>query len=202
MTELVGRRLGEFEVVRELGRGGMGIVYEAIQVPLNRRVALKVLGPGLGLTAKAVGRFRREAEAAAKLHHTNIVPVYATGEEAGFHFYAMELIDGPSLDRVIAELRNTSGGAKPTPTLAPELTATGPYLDTSTPTGSGVSSGLNSGSTYFDTVAKIIADVAEALHHAHQHNVIHRDIKPGNLLLGSDGRLSVNDFGLARALEE
>src|SRR5262245_51212920 len=105
MTELVGRRLGEFEVVRELGRGGMGIVYEAIQVPLNRRVALKVLGPGLGLTPKAVVRFRREAEAAAKLHHTNIVPVYATGEADGFHFYAMELIDGPSLDRVIKQLR-------------------------------------------------------------------------------------------------
>src|SRR5438105_13997553 len=93
-------RLGEFELVRELGRGGMGVVYEAVQVPLNRRVALKVLGPGLGLTPRAVDRFRREAEAAAKLHHTNIVPIYATGAEGGLHFYAMELIDGPSLDRV------------------------------------------------------------------------------------------------------
>ena len=200
MTDLVGKRLGEFEIVRELGRGGMGVVFEAVQRSLNRRVALKVLAPGLGLTPRAVQRFRREAESAAKLHHTNIVPVYATGEDSGFHFYAMELIDGPSLDRVIAELRE-SKTAKATPTLAPGLTTTGPYLDTSTPTGSAVS-GLSSGGAYFDTVARVIADVAEALDHAHQNNVIHRDIKPGNLLLGSDGRLSVNDFGLARALEE
>src|SRR5437660_11310086 len=99
------QRLGDFELVREIGRGGMGVVYEARQVSLNRRVALKVLAAGLGLTAKAVQRFRREAEAAAKLHHTNIVPVYATGEEEGAYFYAMELIDGPSLDHVIRQLR-------------------------------------------------------------------------------------------------
>src|SRR5262245_58820706 len=90
-------RLGDFEVVREIGRGGMGIVYEARQLSLNRPVALKVLGAGLGLTRHAVQRFHREAEAAAKLHHTNIVPVYATGEQDGTHFYAMELIEGLSL---------------------------------------------------------------------------------------------------------
>src|SRR6266478_842295 len=84
----IGQRLGDFEVGREVGRGGMGIVYEARQVSLNRKVALKVLAAGLGLTSKAVQRFHREAEAAAKLHHTNIVPVYATGEEDGTHFYA------------------------------------------------------------------------------------------------------------------
>src|SRR5271167_4571379 len=95
------RRLGDFEIVHELGHGGMGVVYEARQVSLNRRVALKVLSGGLNLTSKAVQRFRREAEAAAKLHHTNIVPVYATGEHDGTHFYAMELIEGPSLDLVI-----------------------------------------------------------------------------------------------------
>src|SRR5215468_1751905 len=99
------RRLGDFEIVREIGRGGMGVVYEARQVSLNRKVALKVLSGGLGLTPKAVQRFRREAEAAAKLHHTNIVPVYATGDQDGTHFYAMELIDGPSLDMVIRQLR-------------------------------------------------------------------------------------------------
>ena len=74
------RRLGDFEIVREIDRGGMGIVFEARQVSLNRKVALKVLSGGLGLTSTAVIRFRREAEAAAKLHHTNIVPIYATGE--------------------------------------------------------------------------------------------------------------------------
>ncbi len=95
------KRLGDFEILREIGRGGMGIVYEARQISLNRRVALKVLAGGLGLTDNAVERFLREAQAAAKLHHTNIVPVYATGHEDGLYFYAMELIDGSSLDRVI-----------------------------------------------------------------------------------------------------
>src|SRR5882672_11972211 len=110
------QRLGDFEIGREIGRGGMGVVYEARQVSLNRRVALKVLSGGLGLTPKAVQRFHREAEAAAKLHHTNIVPVYATGEEDGMHFYAMELIDGPSLDHVIQQIRDSaSGGGRQAP---------------------------------------------------------------------------------------
>src|SRR5205823_6967420 len=108
MTDLAGRRVGDFEVVRELGRGGMGVVYQARQVSLNRPVALKVLGPGLGLTPTAVNRFRREAEAAARLHHTNIVPVYATGEQDGTHFYAMERIEGPSLNHVIRQLRQSA----------------------------------------------------------------------------------------------
>src|SRR5258707_13306836 len=104
------RRLGDFEIIREIGRGGMGIVYEARQVSLNRPVALKVLSGTLGLTPKAVQRFRREAESAAKLHHTNIVPVYATGEENGTHYYAMELVEGSSLDRVIKQLRQHTAG--------------------------------------------------------------------------------------------
>src|SRR5438552_5273788 len=106
------RRLSDFELLRELGRGGMGVVYEARQVSLNRKVALKVLSGGLGLTPKAVQRFHREAEAAATLHHTNIVPVYATDEQDSTHFYAMELIDGPSLDHVIRQLK-ASGGRQP-----------------------------------------------------------------------------------------
>src|SRR5262249_8370292 len=123
MTDLVGKHLGDFEIVREVGRGGMGVVYEARQGALNRKRALNGLSSGLGLTPKAVERFRREAEAAARLHHTNIVPVYATGEEAGTHFYAMELIDGPSLDHVISQMRKQGGVAPP----SPELVATGPY---------------------------------------------------------------------------
>jgi serine/threonine protein kinase len=208
VTDLVGRRLGDFDVIRELGRGGMGVVYEAMQVSLNRRVALKVLGVGLGLTPKAVGRFRREAESAAKLHHTNIVPVYATGQEGGFHFYAMELIDGPSLDRVIRDLASralasrASDGTGDEHTGGSPVALTGPYVTPNALTPSGASSALGSDSGYFDAVARMVADVADALHHAHQNNVIHRDIKPSNLLLSPDGRLSVNDFGLARVLEQ
>src|SRR4051794_22264964 len=103
------RRLGDFEILRELGRGGMGVVYEARQLSLNRRVALKVLAGSVCLSPGAVARFKREAEAAAKLHHTNIVPVYSTGEENGTHYYAMELVEGPSLDRVIANTKVATG---------------------------------------------------------------------------------------------
>src|SRR5437762_1346815 len=187
------RRLGDFELLRELGRGGMGIVYEARQVSLNRKVALKVLSGGLGLTPKAVQRFRREAEAAAKLHHTNIVPVYATGDEDGTHFYAMELIDGPSLDHVIRQMRAEAGSAISTATAlghaggcSPDLVQTGPYMESASISGSpsGLSSSsLGSGSGYFDTVARMIAEVADALEYAHQEGVVHRDMKPSNLLL-------------------
>jgi serine/threonine protein kinase len=198
------QHLGDFEIVCELGRGGMGVVYEARQVSLNRQVALKVLSGGLGLTATAVQRFRREAEAAAKLHHTNIVPVYATGEEDGTHFYAMELIAGPSLDRVLRQLRASQSGQAPVAEPAPGLVQTTDYVEgTSTAEEAGLgASSLSSGGAYFDTVARMIAEVANALEYAHKQGVIHRDIKPSNLLLSPDGRLSVNDFGLARLLEE
>jgi serine/threonine protein kinase/Tfp pilus assembly protein PilF len=203
------RSLGDFEIVREIGRGGMGVVYEARQVSLNRQVSLKVLSGGLGLTDKAVRRFRREAEAAAKLHHTNIVPVYATGEQEGTHYYAMELINGPSLDRVIKQLRRQAAGpSQPTPftpseSSGPGLGATGPYVEApSSASAPGLtSSSLGSGGGYFDQVASRMAEVADALHYAHEQGVIHRDVKPSNLMLSPDGRLSVNDFGLARMLE-
>jgi len=216
------RRLGDFEIARELGRGGMGIVYEARQVSLNRKVALKVLSASLGLTTKAVIRFQREAEAAAKLHHTNIVPIYATGEQDGAHYYAMELIEGPGLDQVISQMREmqkpvspqkgpgavspSASTASPTPApvdwvsrtmgFQPPDAATGATSETPS------SSSLSSGTGYFDTVARTMAEVADALDYAHAQGVIHRDIKPSNLLLSPVGRLSVNDFGLARMLEQ
>jgi serine/threonine protein kinase len=201
-----GQRLGDFEVVRELGRGGMGVVYEARQLSLNRKVALKVLAARLGLTGKAVQRFHREAEAAARLHHTNIVPVYAVGEQDGTHFYAMELIQGPSLDHVLKQLKEAGGAptSEETPPAQPHLGQTGPHVPgvSSDSSGGLTSSSLGSGGAYFDAVARMIADVADALEHAHRQGVIHRDIKPSNLLLSPDGRLSVNDFGLAQVLEQ
>jgi serine/threonine protein kinase len=199
---LAGRQIGDFEIVREIGRGGMGIVYEAVQTTLKRSVALKVLGTGLGLTPTAVDRFRREATAAAKLHHTNIVPVYATGEERGIHFYAMELIGGSGLDVVIRQLRERMP-TRDAPALSADLTATAAYAPPDPFTNSsGVKSAASSSTDRFDRIATMIADVADALHHAHQNGVTHRDIKPSNLLLSSDGRLSITDFGLARMLEQ
>src|SRR5512136_1940775 len=128
------RQLGDFEIVRELGRGGMGIVYEARQVSLNRKLALKVLSGSLGLTTKAVIRFQREAEAAAKLHHTNIVPIYATGEQDGAHYYAMELIEGPGLDQVITQMREMQKPASQ----EKETGAASPSADTATRTSGAV----------------------------------------------------------------
>jgi serine/threonine protein kinase len=200
-------QLGDFVIVREVGRGGMGIVYEARQVSLKRQVALKVLASGLGLSARAVERFHREAEAAARLHHRNIVPVYATGEQDGTHFYAMELIEGPSLDQVLKQLKQAKGDRpSPDPAMSTpsEMAQTGPYVPSgaATPANELTSSSLGSGSSYFDTVARLLAGVADALEHAHRQGVIHRDIKPSNLLLSAEGRLCVNDFGLARLLEQ
>ena len=211
------QQLGDLVIGREIGRGGMGVVYEARQVSLNRKVALKVLRGGLALTSKAVQRFHREAEAAARLHHTNIVPVYATGETDGTHFYAMELIEGPSLDHVIRQHSAIEPRLRSARTLlervirgldtegTPELVQTGAYVEISRTSSSTVklsSSSLSSDGHYFDTVARRIAEVADALEYAHRHGVIHRDIKPSNLLLSPEGRLSVNDFGLARMLEQ
>jgi len=233
------RRLGDFEIIRELGRGGMGIVYEARQRSLNRKVALKVLSSGLGMTAKAVIRFRREAETAAKLHHTNIVPIHATGEEDGVHYYAMELVDGPSLNFVIRHMRDHRRSAEPkaqtpstppsgsdsTVAVSPRHAAPAASLEDpatslpdwvaqtmtmesgSDPIASGTSVGessstLTAGHSFFDNIARMIADVADALGYAHSQTVVHRDMKPSNLLLSPDGRVSINDFGLARMLEQ
>ena len=204
--------LGDFEILSELGRGGMGVVYKARQKSLNRIVALKVLSSGLGLSSRAVLRFRREAEAAGKLHHTNIVPVYTTGEDRGVHYYAMEWIDGPSLDRVIKDLDHqvktpnpeTDESTSDVPDWLREtaLYASGGCGNQSDSQSGSCASTVATGAQYFDHVATIIADVSDALDHAHEHGVIHRDIKPSNLLLGPDGRLSVNDFGLARMFEQ
>lgn len=165
-----GTRLGDFEIIAELGRGGMGTVYRARQLSLNRTVALKVLSAAMAQTPGLIKRFVTEAHAAAKLHHTNIVAVYAQGEHDAHLFYAMELIDGEGLERV---MRRPESG------LAPRQ----PSRD-------------------YRRLARLISEAADALQHAHAQGVIHRDIKPQNILLGRDGRLHVTDFGLARLLDE
>ena len=101
------RRLGDFRLGREIGRGGMGVVYEAEQISLARRVALKVLPFAAVLDSRQIARFKHEAQAAAQLHHPHIVSVIAVGVERGVHYYAMQFIDGQSLDRAIAGLRGS-----------------------------------------------------------------------------------------------
>ena len=200
-----GKRLGDFELLGELGRGGMGVVFEARQISLKRRVALKVLPPALGMSAQAKQRFEREAQAAAKLHHTNIVPVHAIGEHDGHNFYAMDLIEGQSLDHVLRDMMDA--GANPLMETAVTQTATElrpqkPATSSQEQATTSLSDTSAGGREWFDAVAKLMAEVADGLHYAHGRGVIHRDVKPANLMLSQEGHLSITDFGLARLLEE
>ncbi|HTU88532.1 MAG TPA: protein kinase [Gemmataceae bacterium] len=193
--------LGDFRIVREVGRGGMGVVYEAEQVSLRRRVALKVLPFAATMDPRHLQRFHNEAQAAACLHHTNIVPVYFVGSERGVHFYAMQFIDGQPLSEHIHQMRRLE---KKAPTAGEEMTAVyqsppGEVASTPLPaaemtplTGEGRHS-----RAYYRKVAELGIQAAEALDHAHQLGIVHRDIKPANLLLDGRGNLWVTDFGLA-----
>ncbi|MEQ1631365.1 MAG: serine/threonine-protein kinase [Planctomycetota bacterium] len=165
-------RLGDYRIVREVGRGGMGVVFEAVQESLDRRVALKVLPQASLLSGNQLERFRREAQFAARLHHTHIVPVFDSGEADGLHFYAMQFIDGRSLDLVVKALRKEP-----------------------------VDPGSSVARDRCRLAARLGAEVADALHHAHQSGTLHRDVKPANLLLDGDDHVWVTDFGLAKALE-
>jgi serine/threonine protein kinase/predicted Zn-dependent protease len=208
-------QIGEFRILREIGRGGMGVVYEALQETLGRHVALKVLPAGALADPRRAERFRREARAAAKLHHTNIVPVFGTGEADGLHYYAMQFIAGQGLDRVIDELRQQqkepAGGPRTSPNPPPatldEPSAAPASTGSTTHTGplSGSTDSLitrTSGRRYWDSVARLGAQAASALAHAHAQGVLHRDIKPGNLLLDPQGTVWVADFGLAKLADE
>jgi serine/threonine protein kinase/WD40 repeat protein len=216
-------RLGEYRILREIGRGGMGIVYEAEQESLGRRVALKVLAPHIARAPQQVQRFLREARAAARLHHTNIVPIFGVGEADGRHFYAMQFIQGLGLEKVLDEIRRVQQSAPTAANGAPSQTrvvlrggigpdATTPaYPSDSTATGTETSelprrsslAGATECSTqYARGVARIGLQVAEALESAHQEGVLHRDIKPSNILLDNRGHAWVTDFGLAKATED
>jgi WD40 repeat protein len=164
------RILGDFRTVRIIGRGGMGVVYEAVQLSLNRRVALKALPAVSADDPWLLKRFQVEAQATACLHHPHIVPVFMVGYESRVHYFAMQLIKGRTLAEVIASYRQagqdvdrTRGGQIP-----PRV------------------------------VADLGRQAAEALHYAHRQGVIHRDVKPANLLVEDSGWLWVADFGLAR----
>jgi serine/threonine-protein kinase len=217
--------VGDFRILREVGRGGMGVVYEAEQLSLHRRFALKVLPLAGGLDPRQLQRFKTEAQAAALLHHTNIVPIHAVGCERGVHYYAMQFIDGQTLAEVIAERRRIEsqpardGGPAPRgspPSPLGEKVAEGRMRgdfpadtpdqrspDTVRRVAPSPSSTPSSRTREFVRMAVMLGtQAAAALDHAHGHGVIHRDIKPANLLLDAAGRLWITDFGLARLQED
>lgn len=262
-------KLGDFRIQREIGRGGMGIVFEAVQESLDRTVALKVLPGMAALDQQHRLRFQREARTAAMLHHSNIVPVYGVGEHDGVLFYAMQLIRGRALDEVLRELRRvrtaipaseirsksddentTDDGVddqlseqlagsllnatlvtvrkKPNPARdassarnADAVSDVGSHSTSQSETSKSTNdaqiekpnsspdssstlgfnsdaSGTSSNQNYFRNVARIGAQVADALAYAHSHDVVHRDIKPANVLIDLEGTAWVADFGLAQ----
>lgn len=208
-----GQRLGDFVIERQIGAGGMGLVYRARQVSLNRLVALKVLPPHLRYSESAQSRFQREVEAAARLSQPNIVAVYTSGHDDGAVYYAMELIEGPSLATVLEVLRKhpreelrhceppisrTDQSETSTRAMAGDVT---PQPGQMQPLKADLDALIN-GLGYYDWVATIMAEVANGLQYAHEMQVVHRDIKPSNLLLSGNGEIHIGDFGLARIAHE
>lgn len=195
--------LGDYRLLREVGRGGMGVVYEAEQVPLGRRVAVKVLPTDPLLGPTHLERFKREAQAAARLHHTNIVPVFGVGEAGGVCYYAMQFIPGQPLNevlRAVKRLRDVPGPAGPPDATTPDGAGRPePATSSASLLGGSDPAGRADGRHYFRRVAHIGAQVADALAYAHAQGVLHRDVKPSNLLLDVHGSVWVTDFGLAKA---
>ena len=168
------RTFGEYELIEQIGRGGMGVVYKARQVTLNRPVALKMISAGEFASPVVVQRFHREAEAAANLHHPNIIPIYETGEIQGQHYLSMALIEGIGLDEYIKRA-------------GVEVGLPG-------------KNGRSVSRMRQEEIARLLAKVARAVDHAHQHGVLHRDLKPGNILVDQNGEPHLADFGLAKVL--
>jgi hypothetical protein len=161
-NDLVGRRLGKYEIQAEIGKGGMGMVCQGYDPLLDRRVAVKVLAPHLVWEPGFIERFLREARAAARLKHASIVTIYDVGQEGNWYYIVMEYLEGQTLSQIIRRQ-----GALPV-----------------------------------EKVLAVLSQLAKALDYAHQHRLVHRDVKPGNIVVNPAGQVTLTDFGVARAAQE
>ncbi|MBN1420516.1 MAG: serine/threonine protein kinase, partial [Planctomycetes bacterium] len=209
---------GGYTILSEIGRGGMGVVYEALDSGMDRRVALKVLPAGLKIHEKSVIRFRREARIVGKLRHPNIVSVYATGVEDATPYIAMEFVEGETLEKVLERKRprdeaDSAGlGSRILTGIQRAFAAARTTVESRPPSESHKDSERGHGDTrspipssteeidlsYSIRMARTFAAVADGLQHAHSMGIIHRDVKPSNLILDREGNLRILDFGLAR----
>lgn len=213
-------QIGDYRIEREIGRGGMGVVFEAIHESLGRRVAIKVVPTPLIHGNRIVERFKREAQSAARLHHTNIVGVFGVGEGDGYHYYVMDFVDGQTLSEVIFGLSHSSDTR---PTRRIERTRRNVTIDKDSAPRVGSDSAndlalaMDPPNTanqlanrsqpqmartktpqHFRWAARIGANIADALSYAHAANILHRDIKPSNIILDRKGIVWITDFGLAK----
>lgn len=237
------QELGDYRLIREVGRGGMGVVFEAIHQSLGRRVAIKVLSQKLASDPRAVQRFSWEAGAAAKLHHSHIVTVFGVGFSNGYHYYVMEFVEGWSLAEIMSRLRPHEINSRLAVATATAVQSTIQATRTtdqrqqdpaSTPqresedrtqvdfalsssqvvpgVANQVPSALLSNSVLWSELTdpdrrirwalRALSGIADAVDYAHRHGVLHRDLKPGNMLVDQDGRIRLTDFGLVKHLDE
>lgn len=180
------RRIGEFRILRELGRGGMGVVFEAVQESLERHVALKVLPSHISLNRGALERFRREATSASKLNHPAIASVFAVGHDQDLHYFAMELVDGPSLEKTILAVKERNPAQITESLLEAAGFERGTWLPPSPQP------------PFFAASAAWMAEIADALTSAHNARILHRDLKPSNIIIRADGSPVLVDFGLSQ----
>ena len=209
-----GRLLGAYRIIREIGRGGMGVVYEAEQRALGRRVAIKILPLAAAIDPRTAERFQLEARVIGLLQHPRIVSIYEVGRVEEIPYYSMQYVDGGSLADLLAELRGSDRSLQPTSLDRSSSLVEGLVSGCESTTLEGLSTGLSTATTeaepdkasprriietpaYYRAVARLGVHVAEALGYAHSQGVIHRDIKPANLLLDRSGSVWVADFGMA-----
>jgi serine/threonine protein kinase len=190
------QQLGEFQIRREIARGGMGVVFEAEQPALGRRVAVKLLPWKFPKTSAWAEQFIREARIAARLQHAHIVPVYSFGEQEDRYFYAMQLIEGIGLDKLIERWNRDQGVVS----LEDLILEFHPGAQNRIRDPKASRRWLRRDS--WQQLAKIAAQVVSAMRYAHRQGTLHRDIKPANLLIDMQGKVWITDFGLAIGQEK